>query len=126
MIYDFINWIKEQDFYENTTIIISGDHYTMQGNITDYLIDTKRTIYNAFINANIENNNTKNGLFNSFDMLPTTLASLGVKIEGDKLGLGTNLFSNEKTLLEELGIEYLNNELEKKSNYYNLYFMQET
>ena len=30
MIYNFVKWIQEQDFYENTTIVISGDHLTMQ------------------------------------------------------------------------------------------------
>ena len=53
------------------------------------------------------------------DMYPTTLAALGVKIEGDKLGLVTNLFSNEKTLAEKYEIEYLRGELEKKSIFYN-------
>ena len=33
------------------------------------------------------------------DMYPTTLAAMSIKIEGNKMGLGTNLFSNEKTLL---------------------------
>ena len=34
--------------------------------------------------------------FSQFDMFPTTLAALGVKIEGNKLGLGVNLFSLNK------------------------------
>ena len=33
MIYEFINWLKNQDFYENTVIVISGDHLVMQGDI---------------------------------------------------------------------------------------------
>ena len=52
-------------------------------------------------------------------MFPTTLAALGVKIEGNKLGLGVNLFSTEKTLLEEYGKEYINEEIMKKSFYYD-------
>ena len=39
----------------------------------------------------------------------------GVKIEGNKLGLGVNLFSEEKTLIEKLGYEYMQEELAKKS-----------
>ena len=56
-------------------------------------------------------------------MFPSTLAALGVKIEGDKLALGTNLFSNKKTLTEEYGIEYINEEFAKKSSYYNVNFI---
>ena len=55
------------------------------------------------------------------DMFPTTLASLGASIEGDRLGLGTNLFSDKRTLAEEYGIQKLNKELKKNSNYYYKY-----
>ena len=58
-------------------------------------------------------------------MFPTTLASLGVEIEGNKLGLGVNLFSKEKTLLEKLSFKYLNNELTKNSIYYNENILKE-
>ena len=44
---------------------------------------------------------------------------MGAKIEGDRLGLGTNLFSDKQTLMEELGFKTLDNELQKTSNYYN-------
>lgn len=52
-------------------------------------------------------------------MYPTVLAALGVKIEGHRLGLGTNLFSCEETLSEELGVDYFRTEVRKKSHYYN-------
>lgn len=114
----FINWIKQQDFYDNTTIIITGDHLTMQLDFYDESYDN-RTIYNTIINSKIKPINEKNRLFSTLDMFPTTLASLGAEIKGNKLGLGVNLFSKEKTLLEELGFEYVNDELTKTSNYYD-------
>ena len=52
-------------------------------------------------------------------LYPTTLAALGATIKGNKLGLGTNLFSNELTLIEKYGVEYVNNELMKTSKFYN-------
>jgi len=122
---EFVNWVKEQDFYNNTTIIITGDHLTMQSNILD-MFDIKdaqkydRKIYNVIINSKNENTeNMKNRSFNSFDIYPTTLSALGFDIDGDRLGLGTNLFSSKKTLTEELGFEYINSELEKNSKFYN-------
>ena len=121
MLYDFICWIQEQDFYDNTTIVISGDHLTMQSNFYDISDESSRRVYNVFINSAIDTtNNNKNRIFTTLDMFPTTLASMGVSIEGDKLGLGTNLFSDKKTLAEELTIDYLNSEFEKRNNYYNL------
>lgn len=127
MLNDFINWIKEQDFYENTTIIITGDHLTMQqGFYNNISSDYNRNVYNVFINSKEEPNNTKNRIFSSMDMFPTTLASLGVKIDGDMLGLGVNLFSNKETLLENLGYDYVNNELKKKSFFYDNYLLGST
>lgn len=122
MVSEFISWIKEQPFYDNTTIIITGDHPTMQNNF--YKIDDnyKRTIFNTFINVYNDNNvQTKNRIFTTMDMFPTTLGAMGVEIEGNRLGIGTNLFSNTKTLAEELGIDSLNSELKKNSSYYYNY-----
>ena len=116
---DFVDWIKEQDFYDNTTIVIVGDHMTMQSNFYELDKNYQRTIYNTFINSSIEPENEKNRLFSTLDFFPATLASLGVEIEGNKLGLGVNLFSEEKTLVEKLGLENLNKEISKKSNYYD-------
>ena len=47
------------------------------------------------------------------------MAALGVDIEGNRIGLGTNLFSSEQTLSEKYGYEELFEELGKKSTFYN-------
>jgi phosphoglycerol transferase len=118
MVSNFIEWIKSQDFYKNTTIILVGDHLTMQESFyanNNY----NRVIYNAFINSKKNTNTYNNRIFTSMDLYPTTLSALGVNIAGNRLGLGTDLFSNSKTLAEKYGFEYLNNELSKKSLFYN-------
>lgn len=120
MIYEFVRWIQEQDFYENTTIVLAGDHLTMDSN---YFADMKdgyvRTIYNVFINSVVDTTNIKNRQFTTMDLFPTTLASMGVKIDGDRLGIGTNLFSNQKTVAEKYGVIKLREELAKTSEFYN-------
>ena len=104
MLVEFINWIKEQPFYENTTIVISGDHLSMDQNFfKDIPNSYARTVYNVILNSPIEPDKEKNRKFSTMDFYPTTLASLNVKIEGDRLGLGTNLYSNKKTIIETLG-----------------------
>ncbi|MBR2834007.1 MAG: sulfatase-like hydrolase/transferase [Bacilli bacterium] len=122
---EFIDWVKKQDFYDNTTIVIAGDHLTMQSNIVD-MFDVQnakkydRKIYNVIINSKNKNPvNNKNRSFNSFDLYPTTLSALGFDIEGERLGLGTNLFSSKKTLTEKYGFKYMNEEISKKSDFYN-------
>lgn len=122
LINSFINWIKEQDFYKDTVIIMVGDHISMD---SDYFKDVKkdyeRTTYNVFINTDFSKEETKqkNRKFTQLDMLPTTISALGGKIEGERLGLGTNLFSGDKTLVEKYGYQKVKNELNKNSNYYN-------
>ena len=119
---EFVNWIKEQPFFENTTIVITGDHLTMQSSISELAKENKyeeRTVYNTIINSKIGAYKTTNRLFFVTDMYPTTLAALGAEIEGNRLALGTNLFSDEKTLIEKYGLEYVRKEIEKKSVFYN-------
>lgn len=59
-----------------------------------------------------------NRKYTTLDLYPTTLAALGVQIEGDKLGLGVNLYSGEQTLVEQYGKDYLEIELLKDSKLY--------
>jgi phosphoglycerol transferase len=112
-VYDFVNWIKEQDFFENTTIIISGDHLTMDRYFAAHVpYDYQRRTFVSIINAPITvEDPTKTREFSTLDMFPTTLAALGVEIYGNRLGLGTNLFSAVPTLIETYGFEFLTNEL---------------
>lgn len=124
-VYEFINWIKEQPFYENTTIVLSGDHLTMDPNfLVDIEEDYTRTVYNCIINSAVPPVKSTNREFGVFDMFPTTLAAMGVKIEGNRLGLGTNLFSSEETLTEKYGYEFLDEEMLKESEYYQTEFFK--
>ena len=81
--------------------------------------DYNRVNYNVFINSLNTTENNKNREFSMFDMYPTILSSIGIEIEGNKLGFGVNLFSDEKTLIELLGRDKFNNELLKSSDYYD-------
>ena len=117
---EFINWIKKQDFYENTTIVLVGDHLSMNTYSFDNIDPNyDRRVYNVFINSAIDTNCNKNREFNSFDYYPTTLASLGVKINGERLGLGTNLFSCKESLSEIYGNDFINEELKGSSEFYD-------
>ncbi|MBS5587979.1 MAG: LTA synthase family protein [[Clostridium] spiroforme] len=117
---NFIEWCKNQPWYENTTIVITGDHNSMSEKFFTELDDNYiRTPYNCIINSTVASTNNKNREFSTMDLYPTILASMGAKIEGDKLGLGTNLFSDKPTLIEEIGFEKLNAEVQKSSKFYN-------
>ena len=122
---DFISWCQEQPFYENTTIIICGDHCSMdsdfygQYTLSSQKGSTVRKVYNVFLNSTVEPEREKNRQFTTMDIFPSTLAALGAEIEGDRLGLGVNLFSGVPTLAEEYGYDYMFEELSKTSQFYN-------
>lgn len=111
----FVRWLQEQPFYENTTVIICGDHlnkdveYLRRSGLSGF----DHRVYNCFLNAPLEPVQAKNREFTPMDMFPTILASLNCKIEGERLGLGTNLFSDRATLAEEMGLSQLNQEIDR-------------
>ncbi|WP_051656652.1 LTA synthase family protein [Butyrivibrio sp. AE3004] len=117
---DFVKWVQEQDFYDNTTIVLVGDHPTMDADYCDEVpSDYVRTVYTCFINADASVKNKVKRSYTTLDMFPTTIASLGAEIEGNRLALGANLFSEEETLLEKYGMEYEKSELDRKSHFMN-------
>ena len=117
---DFIEWIQQQDFYSNTTIVLSGDHPTMDSDFcNDVKNDYQRKVYTAYINPTVEETKKEYREYSTFDDFPTVLASLGAEIQGDRLGLGINLFSEEQTLVEKYGYETCMKELARKSSFYN-------
>ena len=118
---EFIEWCKEQPFYENTTIVITGDHPRMDSSLVADLDWIDRAVYDCYINVPesvSDKLTTKTRQSMAFDVLPTTLAAMGYNIEGNRLGLGTNLFSTNPTLMEELGLDNVETELRTHSDYY--------
>lgn len=117
----FVAWVQEQDFYDNTTIVISGDHLTMDSGYIDRngASNFDRRTYFTVINGDAVNEKTNVAReYTTLDLFPTTVAALGVQIEGNKLGLGINLYSSEPTLIERYGDEYMDVELLKDSKLY--------
>ncbi len=105
---EFVRWIQQQPFYENTTIILSGDHLTMDIDFCNNVDEEyQRKTYFNVINGNAERDNNRDRNYTTMDVFPTTLAALGVRIPGNRLGLGTNLYSNDETLLEMYDINTL-------------------
>ena len=116
----FIDWVEQQDFADNTTIVISGDHPTMDKDFCqDVPADYQRKVYTTYINASAQKEIEGERVYSTFDNFPTTIAALGAEIKGERLGLGTNLYSSKQTLTECLGVEKEQSELLKKSKLLN-------
>ncbi|WP_066388832.1 sulfatase-like hydrolase/transferase [Helicobacter himalayensis] len=118
LISEFIEWVQQQDFYKDTTIVVLGDHLSMKQNF--FPKDTKRAVFNTFINpsfsTNLQPELLKNRQMSHFDMSVLILDSIGLEVEA--FGLGRNPLKG-KTLLEELGREEFNKLLNQSSRFYN-------
>lgn len=123
---NFLQWLKQQSFYEHTTIAVIGDHL---GHEDDYFkkmkSDEQRRGFNMILNAQIQMDKERlhNRQFWAADLYPTVLAAMGVEIEGNRLGLGVNLFSNEATILERYGSAEVEQQLSSNSDFYNEKFL---
>lgn len=86
-----VDWLETRHFYENTTIVTADDYFTMDstyisdGDISYFDRKTYFTIINP---AKGCSQSASEHDYTTMDIYPTTLASLGVQIEGDRLGLG--------------------------------------
>ncbi len=126
-VYRFVKWIMKQPFYENTTVILIGDHISMDTEFFKeykFTPDYDRRQFNLILNpdpsvAKVGKDITNNRKWANWDMFPTIVSSLGARIEGERLGIGTNLFSGAKTIYEENNVQKVNKELEKSSKLYN-------
>jgi len=111
---DFINWCREQDFYQDTVIVISGDHRRMDKIFPVEMTNYDRSVYLAFVNSAAAQDKSAERIYTQLDIFPTTLAAMGYEIEGDRIALGTNLFSDVPTLAESMGFDALDAEMAKQ------------
>ena len=127
LIGEFVAWCREQPFYEDTTIIIVGDHPRMDSYLVEEAPDDMRTLYHCVINPAVQvQNPDQNRVCTMLDLFPTTLAAMGFRVEGDRLGLGMNLLCGRPTLAEMLGLQTLDEELVKTSQFYLDHFYYNT
>lgn len=120
---EFLDWVVQQDFYENTTVIINGDHLSMDATYFQTLDQSyDRTTFSMYLNPAwdkaLPQATLKNRTYSALDVLPTVLSALGVSFDGSQLGIGVDLSSGKQTLSEKYTIEYLRKVMEMRSEFY--------
>ncbi|MEW6920331.1 LTA synthase family protein [Trueperella pyogenes] len=119
-----VEWILAQPWAKDTTIVITGDHRSMDKKFFENWDKSyNRTVVNIILNpvqgTNLPASITKNRQYAPFDFFPTILSAIGAKIDGDRIGLGVDLFSGATTLVERDGTALLNKEFAKRSPFYD-------
>ena len=130
LIATFYDWMREQPWFDDTTIIILGDHPFQDAKgvpFTNLTVKAKnRETYNAFINTVGGEPRVRNCGFSAMDMAPTILNAMGVnfsslfkgKVSHSKLGLGRSLYANDETLICKYGKDELIKKLNERSLFY--------
>ena len=67
---------------------------------------------------------TNNRQWAPLDYFPTILSAMGYNYGGNRAGLGTNLFSGEPTLMEQMGFHRFDDGLRAYSKFYENVFLQ--
>ena len=114
---DFIDWFKKSPYYDNTTIVIIGDH--LLNSRIKFSRKAKRGIFNVFLNTPEGLNIDENKIFSTYDLAPTILEAMGIELKPRKFGLGVSLFDNNVTLVEKFGVSKFKYNLIKQSKYYD-------
>lgn len=114
---DFVDFVKKSHFGKNTTIVILGDHLTMQ---PDFIPpQTHRFVYNAFVNPRFSKKPTRNYVKNRalthYDFSALILDSIGFEVKA--FGIGRNPLYGE-TLIEKYGLDELNWKLKQPTKFW--------
>jgi phosphoglycerol transferase len=117
---EFLYWLQEQDFYENTTVVVIGDH-PETGNNSLYPEHQNRKIINFILNPAENSTPQKHEVWSTIDLAPTILNALGIEFAEGQFGLGRSLFKSSPTLYE-IYQNRLSNDVLKSSHLYDTFY----
>ncbi|MBR6412136.1 MAG: LTA synthase family protein [Alphaproteobacteria bacterium] len=129
-IFDFVRWCQKQPWYQNTIIYLVGDHLSWGLDKTEiFRVKNakkypRRQIYNLVLDgSNPLNKGVIKKEFTQVDFAPTILESAGFKLLPRKWGIGVSLWSDEPTLVEQLGAKKFEQELEaSQKDYFDMIY----
>ena len=112
----FLSWLEKSPYWQNTTVVILGDHLLPTRIKTDG--HPQRGIFNLFLNLPQGLNIDLNKHFSALDIAPSILESIGITLPEHAFGLGRSLFSDTPTLSEKMN-RNINIKLMQNSEIYN-------
>ncbi len=116
---DFINYVIDKGYLNNTNIVVLGDHLAMKNTVSNLIEKSpSRTVFNLFSTSSPVKKNRES--INAFDLYPTILYSLGFRFKENRLALGASGFGeiNEQQLIDNIP------DVNKKLSYYSDFYLQ--
>lgn len=114
---DFVRFIETSGYMENTRVVVLGDHLAMPNPLSDKLKRAPdRHVFNAFFPAQAATMQRDEILH--FDMYPTILEFIGIKVPDSRLGLGYSGLSVAADQLPANRLQEMQSALMNKSDTY--------
>ncbi|OJA06228.1 sulfatase-like hydrolase/transferase [Halomonas sp. QHL1] len=111
---NLVERLESEGLLDNTLVVILSDHLTMRVSVWDQLTALDRDNTLVMLGNSIEPQRIRRDA-TMLDVFPTILDAMGFHLERDRAGLGTSLFSSNRTLVEAHGIEVLNERLREET-----------
>jgi phosphoglycerol transferase len=85
---EFVEFVRSRGYLKDTTVVIIGDHLAVPNPAYEKLLQRgpTRSIFNLFLGDGLPPANTDELI--PFDLFPTLVELAGIRVEGDRLGLG--------------------------------------
>lgn len=120
LVADFVTYMKQKGYLNNTVVVIVGDHLSMAAPLESELhqLGANRTIYNAILAPDSLHKNTET--IYHFDLFPSILYAMGFRFDQNRLGLGSSGFGvlDPGGVIPKLDIDTFNELLAKTSRRY--------
>lgn len=117
---EFITEFQKTPYWQNTTVVIVGDHPMFKALQTQQRKKYRRGIYNVFLNLPDDLSYNPRKEFTALDLAPTYLELLGIKLPEHAFGLGRSLFSDVPSLIS-LPETRLETAVKQKSKIYDTF-----
>jgi phosphoglycerol transferase len=118
LVANFVQYIKANDYLQNTNVVILGDHLAMTNSVADKLKKAPhRYVYNSFISSHPLKKNREEIVH--FDLFPTILAFLGIEVPQGRLALGYSAFGSHDQKPPAERIKGMNDSLLNRSDIYS-------
>lgn len=110
---DFLERADAEGLLDNTIVVIASDHLTMRVSAWEQLIQGERDNTFMLLGPGIPVGRESREA-SMVDVFPTVLEAMGFTIDWHRAGLGVSLLSDEPTLLEEHGKQYVNDRMREE------------
>ena len=118
---NFIKFVQELNIAD-LSLIVLGDHNFMGA--PDFIKGVpNRYVFNSFYNVKKKIPKQKlSQKISAIDIAPTLLQVCGGDWDSNQFGLGISLFSEDKSLIEKMGTKVFNEQVKKKSSFYEKFY----